>query len=97
MIWSLPVAPPLQITYAVNSQDAWDLLASVRKGSCAEKAREEEEPGRIIDIDEVMSFMQGLKSHFYRHFRLDLSSGSLKDVSTALGSAKYNGRIKVPP
>ncbi|KAF3857246.1 hypothetical protein F7725_009105 [Dissostichus mawsoni] len=41
-----------------------------------------------------MSFMQGLKGHFIRHFRLDLSAGSLKEVSTALGSAKHSGRIK---
>ncbi|XP_029025118.1 centromere protein L [Betta splendens] len=95
LIWSLPVAPPLQITYTVDPQDAWDLWGSVRKGSGAEKVREEEEPGKIIDIDEVMSFMQGLNSHFYKHFRLDLSSGSLKEVATSLGSAKYNGKIKI--
>lgn len=86
--------PPLQITYTVNPQDAWDLWNSVRKSPQEEKETEEEE-GRSIDIEEVMQFMQGLKSHFYRHFRLDLSAGSLKQVSTALGSAKYNGRIKV--
>lgn len=98
MIWSLPVVPPLQITYTVNPQDAWDLWNSVRKASWEEKEREdqeEEENGRSIDIEEVMRFMQGLQSHFYRHFRLDLSAGSLKQVSTALGSAKYSGRIKV--
>lgn len=95
MIWSLPVVPPLQITYTVNPQDAWDLWNSVRKGPREEKEREEEEEERSIDIEEVIRFMQGLKSHFYRHFRLDLSAGSLKQVSTALGSAKYNGRIKV--
>lgn len=49
-----------------------------------------------IDIEEVMSFMQGLKGHFFRHFRLDLSAGRLNEVSTALGSAKHSGRIKVP-
>ncbi|XP_026217261.1 centromere protein L [Anabas testudineus] len=94
MIWSIPVVPPLQITYTVNPQDAWDLWNSVRKSPQEEKETEEEE-GRSIDIEEVMQFMQGLKSHFYRHFRLDLSAGSLKQVSTALGSAKYNGRIKI--
>ncbi|KAK2856858.1 hypothetical protein Q5P01_005593 [Channa striata] len=92
MIWTLPVVPPLQITYTVDPQDAWELWSSVRKDP-QQKDRKEE--GTSIHLDEVMRFMQGLKSHFYRHFRLDLSAGSLKQVSTALGSAKCIGRIKI--
>ncbi|XP_029301111.1 centromere protein L isoform X2 [Cottoperca gobio] len=98
MIWTLPVVPPLQVTYTVNSEDAWELWSSVRKekekeNKAGEMAKDEEE--NSIDIEEVTGFMQGLKSHFYRHFRLDLSAGSLDQVSTALGSAKYKGRIKI--
>uniref|UniRef100_UPI0037E92DCB centromere protein L n=1 Tax=Semicossyphus pulcher TaxID=241346 RepID=UPI0037E92DCB len=93
MIWTLPVAPPLKVTYAVNGPDAWELWSSVRKDPQEERNGEEDE--NSIDIEEVMSFMQGLKSHFYRHFRLDLSAGSLDQVSTALGSAKCSGRIKI--
>lgn len=98
MIWTLPVAPPLQVTYTVDPHDAWHLWSSVRKdpreeSKGGEEAEEEEE--NSIDIEEVMEFMQGLKGHFYRHFRLDLSAGSLKQVTTALGSAKYSGKIKV--
>lgn len=89
MIWTIPVSPPLQITYTVNSQDAWELWSNVRKGP--QKRKEEE----MIDVEEVVTFMEELKSHFYRHFRLDLSAGNLSQVSTALGSAKNNGRIKV--
>lgn len=95
MIWTLPVEPPLQITYTVNSQDVWELWNSVRNPSL--ESREEEEAARSIDIEEVTRFMQGLKSHFYRHFRLDLSAGRLSQVSSALGSAKFSGRIKVLP
>ncbi|XP_022602241.1 centromere protein L [Seriola dumerili] len=96
MIWTLPVVPPLQITYTVNPQDAWELWSSVRKDRQEEnEGREQVEEGGSIDIEEVMRFMQGLKSHFYRHFRLDLSAGSLKQVSTALGSAKDSGRVKI--
>ncbi|XP_039998484.1 centromere protein L [Xiphias gladius] len=98
MIWTLPVVPPLQITYTVNPQDAWELWSSVRKDPQEENEEgegEEVEKGSSIDIKDVMRFMQGLKSHFYRHFRLDLSAGSLKQVSTALGSAKYSGKIKI--
>lgn len=91
MVWTLPVEPPLQITYTVDAQDAWELWCSVRKESQEEKTEEE----NSIDIEEVMRFIQALKSHFYRHFRLDLSAGSLSQVSTALGSAKHSGRIKI--
>ncbi|XP_045912058.1 centromere protein L isoform X2 [Micropterus dolomieu] len=94
MIWTLPVAPPLKVTYTVNPQDAWVLWSSVRKVPQESRGGEEEEE-KSIDLEEVIEFMQGLKSHFYRHYRLDLSAGSLNQVSTALGSAKYNGRIKI--
>ncbi|XP_077954328.1 centromere protein L isoform X2 [Gasterosteus aculeatus] len=99
MIWTLPATPPLQVTYTVDPEDAWELWSSVRKGKGGGGGGEEEEEEageNYIDIEEVTSFMQGLKSHFYRHFRLDLSAGSLNQVSTALGSAKYSGRMKVP-
>ncbi|KAA8579591.1 centromere protein L isoform X1 [Etheostoma spectabile] len=95
MIWTLPAEPPLQVTYTVNSEDAWELWGSVRKGNREGEEAEEKEEESSIDIEEVTRFMQGLQSHFYRHFRLDLSAGSLNQVSTALGSAKYNGRIKI--
>ncbi|KAM9836273.1 LOW QUALITY PROTEIN: centromere protein L [Aulostomus maculatus] len=96
MVWTLPVAPPLQVIYTVNPQDAWDLWNSVRKSPHEEKSGEEEEKDeRSVDIEEVTRFVKGLKSHFYRHFRLDLSAGSLREVSTALGTAKHSGRIKI--
>ena len=90
MNWMLPVAPPLQVSYTVDPQDAWVLWSSVRK----EKSEVEDEEDNV-DIDEVVRFIRGLKSHFYRHFQLDLSAGCLTQVSTALGSAKHSGRIKV--
>uniref|UniRef100_A0A3B3HY07 Centromere protein L n=1 Tax=Oryzias latipes TaxID=8090 RepID=A0A3B3HY07_ORYLA len=92
MLWTIPAAPPLQITYTVDHQDAWDLWNSVRKGPTAAVA----EDAASIDLEEVTGFLQALKSHFYRHFRLDLSAGTLQQVSTAVGSAKSSGRIKVP-
>lgn len=94
MIWTLPVVPPLQVTFTVNPEDAWELWSSMRKWKENRGGGGEEEEN-TIDFEEVMSFMQGLKSHFYRHFRLDLSAGSLNQVSTALGSAKCSGKIKV--
>ncbi|XP_041834240.1 centromere protein L isoform X2 [Melanotaenia boesemani] len=93
MLWSVPVEPPLQINYTINPYDAWELWSSVRKDSSEEDGGSEEVG--CIEIEEVTMFIQGLKSHFYRHFRLDLSAGALNQVSTALGSAKSNGRIKI--
>lgn len=68
-------------------------MRKARRGGGPERKEDEEEDS--IDIEEVVRFVQGLKSHFYRHFRLDLSAGHLSQVSTALGSAKYRGRVKV--
>uniref|UniRef100_A0A3B5MVE9 Centromere protein L n=1 Tax=Xiphophorus couchianus TaxID=32473 RepID=A0A3B5MVE9_9TELE len=93
MIWTLPVLPPLQVTYTVDSDDVLDLWRSTRESS-AEKSREAEDEV-CIDFSEVTRFMQGLMSHFYRHFRVDLSAGELNQVSSALGSAKVNGKIKI--
>uniref|UniRef100_A0A1A7XLD0 Centromere protein L n=2 Tax=Iconisemion striatum TaxID=60296 RepID=A0A1A7XLD0_9TELE len=91
MLWTLPVEPPLQVTYVVEGNDAWDLWSSVQRSSEGDGGKEV----GWIDIEEATAFMKGLKGHFYRHFRLDLSAGNLSQVSTALGSAKYNGRIKI--
>lgn len=93
MIWTVPALPPLQVTFSIDPQNAWELWHSIRKAMPEGTEGEEEES--CIDIEEVTNFMQGLKSHFYRHFRLDLSAGSLNRVSTALGSASLNGRIKI--
>nr|XP_057906558.1 centromere protein L [Doryrhamphus excisus] len=88
MIWTLPVVPLLQVTYSVSPVDAWHLWCSVRRDS-----QEMEEQDSIV-IDEVMGLMKGLMCHFYRHFRVDLSAGSLTSVSTSLGTAKGSGKIK---
>ncbi|XP_029941740.1 centromere protein L [Salarias fasciatus] len=93
MVWTLPSAPPLQVSFTVDPQDAWDLWRSVRKASAQEEEEEEEES--CIDVEEVTRFLHGLKSHFYRHFRLELSAGSLSQVGTALGWAAVSGRIKM--
>lgn len=96
MIWTLPAEPPLQVTYTVDPQDAWMLWNSLRNSEKHPENAGDDLEDDNIDIWEVKRFVQALKSHFYRHFRLDLSAGRLSQVSTALGSAKFNGRIKVP-
>lgn len=93
MLWTLPSVPPLQVTYAVDARDAWELWSSVQK--CSRGNGDGAEKAGWIDVEEVTGFMKGLKNHFYRHFKLDLSAGTLNQVSTALGSAKCSGKIKV--
>ncbi|CAL8278018.1 unnamed protein product [Lota lota] len=92
LVWSLPAEPPLEVTYTVHPQDAWELWRSIRQPG--ERGGEEEEDGSV-GLEEVACFIKGLKSHFYRHFRVELSAGRLTQVSTALGSAKHGGRLKI--
>lgn len=87
---SLPLEPPLEVTYAVHPHDAWELWRSVRRP----RDEDDEEEGSV-SIEEVEGFIKGLQSHFYRHFRLELSAGQLTQVSTSLGSAKHGGRLKI--
>ncbi|XP_056149684.1 centromere protein L [Lampris incognitus] len=100
MVWTLPVTPPLKVNYKINPHDAWELWRSVREQPQEQEndrggsGRAEEEEVSVT-IEEVTRFMAGLKNHFYRHFRMDLSAGNLDQVSTALGSAKHNGSIKI--
>ncbi|XP_015246010.1 PREDICTED: centromere protein L [Cyprinodon variegatus] len=93
MHWTIPAVHALHVEYTVSADDAWALWCSIR-GRSLEESNGTEEEG-CIDIEEVKSFMQGLMGHFYRHFRLDLSTGNLNQISTALGSATLNDRIKV--
>ncbi|XP_077368510.1 centromere protein L [Festucalex cinctus] len=90
MIWTLPVEPLLHVTYAVNPADAWALWCSVKRDRA-----EEEKEDNVIDKEDLTRFMKGLLCHFNRHFRVDLSAGSLNLVSTAMGTAKCSGRIKI--
>ncbi|KAM4623642.1 centromere protein L [Polymixia lowei] len=98
LMWTLPVLPPLEVNYTLHPQDAWLLWRSVRQ---QEDEEDEENNGGgageegSIGIGEVTRFMKGLKGHFYRHFRMDLSAGRLSQVSTALGTAKHSGKIKI--
>uniref|UniRef100_W5KQ53 Centromere protein L n=1 Tax=Astyanax mexicanus TaxID=7994 RepID=W5KQ53_ASTMX len=84
--WTMPTQPPLDIEYSVDPQDAWELWNSVHKEDGADER---------ISVDEVQSFINGLETHFFRHFKIYLSSGTLTKVSTALGSAHHHGKIKV--
>uniref|UniRef100_A0AAV2L9L0 Centromere protein L n=1 Tax=Knipowitschia caucasica TaxID=637954 RepID=A0AAV2L9L0_KNICA len=88
LLWEIPVSPPLKVSYAVEPLDAWTLWSGVRR---APSAVEE----GVIGVGEVEEFVQELKRHFHRHFRLQLSAGNLTQVSSGLGAAKSSGRVKI--
>ncbi|XP_046883459.1 centromere protein L [Hypomesus transpacificus] len=88
LVWTMPTVPPMDVTYTVNSQDAWELWNSLRQ-------EQDVTNDSSVDLQEVNRFMQGLEAHFYRHFRVDLSAGQLVQVTTALGSAHHSGKVKI--
>lgn len=86
LAWSMPSQPALDIAYTLNPQDAWELWNSVRSGDGADER---------VGVDEVQRFMSGIETHLFRHFKIYLSAGTLMKVSTAIGSAHRDGKIKV--
>ncbi|NXJ63842.1 CENPL protein, partial [Rostratula benghalensis] len=83
LIFSVPCLPyPLDISYAIHSEDAKALWDTVQKT-----------PGEITQ-EEVDVFMDCLYSHFHRHFKIHLSATKLVKVSTAVASAHCDGIIK---
>ncbi|XP_062849078.1 centromere protein L isoform X2 [Trichomycterus rosablanca] len=86
LAWTMPSQPALDIAYTVNPQDAWELWNSVRTDGGADDR---------VSVDEVRQFMNGIETHLFRHFKIYLSAGTLMKVSTALGSAHHNGKIKI--
>ncbi|KAL0966045.1 hypothetical protein UPYG_G00290030 [Umbra pygmaea] len=84
--WELPTQPPMDVTYRVDPECAWKLWDSVRQENTTEDC---------ISIEEVTNFIRGLQTNFFRHFSLDLAAGSLRTVSTALGSAHHSGKIQI--
>ncbi|XP_057685302.1 centromere protein L isoform X2 [Corythoichthys intestinalis] len=88
MVWTLPAKPALRVTYSVDPEDAWELWSSVRTSVGETDERE-------IDWEEVRRLTKALTGHFYRYFRMDLSAGNLSHLSTTMGAAKHEGRIKI--
>ncbi|EOA95256.1 Centromere protein L, partial [Anas platyrhynchos] len=84
LVFSVPCLPqPLDISYAIHTEDAKALWDTVQKT-----------PGEITQ-EEVDVFMDCLYSHFHRHFKIHLSATKLVKVSTGIASAHCDGIIKV--
>ncbi|NXK44767.1 CENPL protein, partial [Chauna torquata] len=83
LVFSVPCPPhPLDISYAIHTEDAKALWDTIQKT-----------PGEITQ-EEVDIFMDCLYSHFHRHFKIHLSATKLVKVSTGIASAHCDGIIK---
>ncbi|KFQ37486.1 Centromere protein L, partial [Mesitornis unicolor] len=83
LVFSVSCLPyPLDISYAIHTEDAKALWDTVQKT-----------PGEITQ-EEVDIFMDCLYSHFHRHFKIHLSTMRLVKVSTAIASAHCDGSVK---
>uniref|UniRef100_A0A8C6VHZ8 Centromere protein L n=1 Tax=Naja naja TaxID=35670 RepID=A0A8C6VHZ8_NAJNA len=84
LTFSVPCLPyPLDISYAIHSEDAkalWHSIHSVQ--------------GEVKQ-EEVELFMNSLYEHFHRHFKIYLSSTQLVKVSTSVASVHSLGKIKI--
>ncbi|XP_070795320.1 centromere protein L [Pituophis catenifer annectens] len=84
LTFSVPGLPyPLDISYAIHSEDAkalWDSIHSIQ--------------GEVKQ-EEVELFMNSLYKHFHRHFKIYLSSAQLVKVSTSVASVHSLGKIKI--
>lgn len=84
LTFSVPHLPyPLDISYAIHSEDAkalWDSIHSIHEE---------------VKQEEVELFMNSLYKHFHRHFKIYLSSTQLVKVSTSVASIHSLGKIKV--
>ncbi|KAL2103334.1 hypothetical protein ACEWY4_000202 [Coilia grayii] len=85
--WTLPSEPPLDVTMAVDGQDAWDLWDSTHQ----------QEDANDIYIEHVKRFLNCIETHFYRHFNIHLSAGVLKRVATEGASVHIDGKVKICP
>uniref|UniRef100_A0A8C5RPM3 Centromere protein L n=1 Tax=Laticauda laticaudata TaxID=8630 RepID=A0A8C5RPM3_LATLA len=84
LTFSVPCLPyPLDISYAIHSEDAKDLWDSIH--SIQGEVKQEE----------VELFMKALYKHFHRHFMIHLSSTQLVKVSTSVASLHSLGKVKI--
>ncbi|KAG8436857.1 hypothetical protein GDO86_007807 [Hymenochirus boettgeri] len=83
LIFSVPVEPHMDITYAIHPDDIKALWDNIHKGQDE------------VLADEVELLFQCLYSHFFRHFKIHLSATKLVKVSNSVASVHCDGKVKV--
>ncbi|XP_053325204.1 centromere protein L [Spea bombifrons] len=82
LVFSVPVEPHMDISYAIHPDDFRTLWNDIHKS--------EDE----VTAEEVDTLFHNLYNHFFRHFKIHLSATQLTKVSTSVASAHCEGKIK---
>ncbi|XP_069835611.1 centromere protein L isoform X2 [Dendropsophus ebraccatus] len=82
LVFSVPVEPPMNISYNVQLEDFKTLWKDIHK------SKEE------VTVEEVDHLFHCLYSHFFRHFRVHLSATQLVKVTASVVSAHCDGKVK---
>eukprot|EP00079_Xenopus_tropicalis_P024153 XP_012816691.1 PREDICTED: centromere protein L isoform X1 [Xenopus tropicalis] len=81
-IFSVPIKPHMDISYAIHPEDIKALWSNIHKGQDE------------VLAEEVDLLFQCLYTHFFRHFKIHLSATHLVKVSTSVASAHCDGKVK---
>ncbi|CAI9545276.1 unnamed protein product [Staurois parvus] len=83
LVFSVPVEPHMDISLAIHPEDFKTLWNDIQK------SKDE------VMVEEVEHLFQCLYSHFFRHFKIHLSTTQLVKVTVAVVSAHCDGKVKV--
>ncbi|XP_040216340.1 centromere protein L [Rana temporaria] len=82
LVFSVPVEPHMDISFAIHPEDFKTLWNNIQK------SKDE------VTVEEVEHLFQCLYSHFFRHFKIHLSATQLVKVTVAVVSAHCDGKVK---
>ncbi|XP_072275806.1 centromere protein L [Pyxicephalus adspersus] len=82
LVFSVPVEPHMDISFAIHPEDFKTLWNDIQK------SKDE------VTVEEVEHLFQCLYSHFFRHFKIHLSATQLVKVTVAVASAHCEGKVK---
>ncbi|KAM9327155.1 centromere protein L [Gastrophryne carolinensis] len=82
LVFSVPVEPHMDISYAIHPDDFKTLWNDIHK------SKDE------VTLEEVEHLFQCLYEHFFRHFRIHLSATQLVKVTAYVASAHCDGKVK---
>lgn len=83
LVFSVPVEPHMDISFAIHPEDFKTLWNDIQK------SKDE------VTVEEVEHLFQCLYSHFFRHFKIHLSATQLVKVTVTVASAHCDGKVRV--
>ncbi|XP_018411039.1 PREDICTED: centromere protein L [Nanorana parkeri] len=83
LVFSVPVEPHMDISFAIHPEDFKTLWHDIQK------SKDE------VTVEEVEHLFQCLYAHFFRHFKIHLSATQLVKVTVTVASAHCDGKVKV--